>query len=97
MQILATLGDAPIAVIAVLAILLGVLLAARGPREKRAVGGVERPDESGRALLEVPPAAEQPAEEAPPATGKQPARRVAARAAKSALRSLKIGGKRKNR
>lgn len=132
-QILAALGDAPIAAIAVVAILLGVLLAARGPREKRAAGGAEAGAEPGRAPAEVPvaaaldeepgfvgpegepqpqpaapapdatiegpPAVEQSAEQAPPASGKEPAWRVAARAAGSAVRfrAIRTGGKRKNR
>ena len=53
MQVLAALGDAPTAAIAVVAIVLGVLLAARGPREKRAA---DVPDESEATptLLKVP-------------------------------------------
>lgn len=146
MQALAALGDAPIAAIAVVAILLGVLLLARGPREKRAARGESGADESGPApqpgpapepepasrpqpqpqpelevpqeatepapppasdapLSEAPPAAadpEPPAEEAPPqsaepATATEPAWRLAARAANSAVRfrhgTIKIGGK----
>jgi hypothetical protein len=56
MQVLAALGDAPTAVIAILAIALGVFLAARGPREKRAAddGDTGSAEASGRPLFKVP-------------------------------------------
>lgn len=60
-HVLAALGDVTIAVIAVAAILLGVLLAARGPREKRVAAGSVAPHESGP-RLEVPVAAAPDAE-----------------------------------
>jgi len=62
MQVLAALGDAPTAAIAVVAIVLGVLLAARGPREKRAAGGTGGQEETGPTLLKVPVAAAPEAE-----------------------------------
>ena len=58
MQVLAALGDAPTAALAVLAIVLGVFLAARGPREER----FAEPDpggsrDSGPKMLKLPLAA----------------------------------------
>jgi hypothetical protein len=53
MQVMAALGDAPTAAIAVVAILLGVLLVARGPREKRAAGAVDEAEPTPT-LLNVP-------------------------------------------
>ena len=53
MHVLAALGDAPTAAIAVVAIVLGVLLAARGPREKRPAGAAEE-TEAAPTLLKVP-------------------------------------------
>ena len=58
MLVLAALGDAPTAAIAILAIVLGVFLAARGPREKRAAGAdAGRAETSGPTLIRVPVAA----------------------------------------
>ena len=55
MQVLAALGDVPTAVIAILAIALGVFLAARGPREKRAAARAgDHAEASGPTLLKVP-------------------------------------------
>lgn len=54
MQALATLGDAPTAAIAVAAIVLGLLFAARGPRDKRATGASGGAEESRPAMLSVP-------------------------------------------
>jgi len=54
MQVLAALGDAPTAAIAVVAILLGVLLVARGPREKRAAGAAANESKPTPTLLKVP-------------------------------------------
>ena len=62
MQVLAALGDAPTAAIAVLAILVGVLLAARGPREKRAAGDAGAEEQPGPTLLKLP-VADTPAAE----------------------------------
>ena len=62
MQVLAALGDAPTAAIAVVAIVLGVLLAARGPREKRAAGDIGGQEEAGPTLLKVPMSAAPEAE-----------------------------------
>jgi hypothetical protein len=55
-QVLAALGDAPTAAIAVVAILVGVLLAARGPREKRAAGDAGDEAQTGPTLLKLPTA-----------------------------------------
>ena len=52
MHAIGTLGDAPTAAIAVIAILLGLLFAARGPRDKRAGAGAQAP--AGPSLLSVP-------------------------------------------
>ncbi|HEV2775061.1 MAG TPA: hypothetical protein VGV90_05680 [Solirubrobacteraceae bacterium] len=57
MPVLAALGDAPTAAIAVVAILIGVFLAARGPREKRPAGAANGAQDSGPTLLKVPVAA----------------------------------------
>lgn len=59
MYVLAALGDAPTAAIAVVAIALGLFLAARGPRERRAPAqsADERP---GPAMLSLPLAAPAP-------------------------------------
>ncbi|MDQ3721606.1 MAG: hypothetical protein M3376_00740, partial [Actinomycetota bacterium] len=54
MQVLAALGDAPTAAIAVVAIVLGLFLGARGPREKRTMGAAGGTDEPGPTLLKVP-------------------------------------------
>jgi hypothetical protein len=62
MQVLAALGDAPTATIAVVAILIGVFLAARGPREKRGAGADEHAEASGPTLLRVPVASAPDAE-----------------------------------
>ena len=48
MQALAAIGDAPTAAIAVVAILLGLFFAARGPRDKRAAGAEGSGDEQDR-------------------------------------------------
>jgi hypothetical protein len=53
MQVMATLGDAPTAAIAVVAILLGIFFAARGPREQRGAGAAED-GERAAVLLNVP-------------------------------------------
>jgi hypothetical protein len=55
MHVLATLGDAPTTAIAAVAILLGLLFAARGPRDKRAPAGEEAP--AGPSLLTSVPVA----------------------------------------
>ena len=55
MHAIATLGDAPTTAIAAVAILLGLLFAARGPRDKRAVAGGET--EAGPSLLTSVPVA----------------------------------------
>ncbi len=52
---LATLGDAPIAAIAVAAIALGLLFAIRGPREKRAPEASAGADAAGPAMVNLPP------------------------------------------
>ena len=62
MEVLAALGDAPTAAIAVVAIVIGVLLAARGPREKRAAGDMGGQEEAGPTLLKVPVSAAPEAE-----------------------------------
>lgn len=49
MQLIATLGDAPVAAIAVVAMLVGLLFAARGPRDKRQASDGEEP--AGPTLL----------------------------------------------
>jgi outer membrane biosynthesis protein TonB len=63
MAALATLGDAPIAAIAVVAIALGLFFAARGPREKRATDGPGAGDGEGGAagpVMVTLPAASAP-------------------------------------
>jgi len=134
MRVLATLGDAPTAAIAVVAIALGLFLAARGPRDKRAAGAADGAGAPGPAMVTLPvasapedepgfvgpqgevvghgpirlglhgqepPPSEPPVEEPPAAPEhKDPAWRVAARAATSAAHfrpgSIKRGGKRKD-
>ena len=54
MQVLAAIGDAPTAAIAVVAILLGLFFAARGPRDKRAAGAEGSGDERAPVMLSVP-------------------------------------------
>ena len=54
MQALAAIGDAPTAAIAVVAILLGLFFAARGPRDKRAAGAKGSGDERAPVMLSVP-------------------------------------------
>jgi hypothetical protein len=63
MGVIATLGDAPTTAIAAVAILLGLLFAARGPRDKRAAARGEVQAQAGPSLLSVPVAA-APAEPA---------------------------------
>jgi hypothetical protein len=53
MHVLAALGDAPTAAIAVVAIALGLFFAARGPREKRAAGGADG-DRGGPNMVTLP-------------------------------------------
>ena len=65
MHAIATLGDAPTAAIAVAAILLGLLFAARGSRDRRApAGGDEAP--AGPSLLTSVPVAAPPEPEVEP-------------------------------
>ncbi|MEA2144406.1 MAG: hypothetical protein QOI64_2836 [Solirubrobacteraceae bacterium] len=67
MHVIAALADAPTAAIAVVAIVLGLLLAARGPREKRAAAAANGAEESGPAMVTLPTAtATAPATEAEP-------------------------------
>ena len=54
MQALAAIGDAPTAALAVVAILLGLFFAARGPRDKRAAGAKGSGDERAPVMLSVP-------------------------------------------
>jgi len=54
MEVLAAIGDAPTAAIAVVAILLGLFFAARGPRDKRAAGAEGSGDERAPVMLSVP-------------------------------------------
>jgi len=54
MQALAAIGDAPTAALAVVAILLGLFFAARGPRDKRAAGAEGSGDERAPVMLSVP-------------------------------------------
>jgi hypothetical protein len=66
MPVLAALGDAPTAAISVVAIALGVLFAARGPRDKRAAGDGET-DERAPMMVSMPAsAAPDPEPEAEP-------------------------------
>jgi len=62
MQVIAALGDAPTAVIAVVAIGLGLFFAARGPREKRAAGGAGGGEPAGPAMVTLPVASAPEAE-----------------------------------
>jgi hypothetical protein len=71
MQVLAALGDAPTAAIAVVAILVGVLLAARGPREKRAAGDAGDEAQTGPTLLKLPAASPAAPEAEPGFVGPQ--------------------------
>jgi hypothetical protein len=63
-QVLATLGDAPTAAIAVVAILLGLLFAARGSRDKRAAQASGDGEERSPMMVSMPvtpaPAASEP-------------------------------------
>jgi len=54
MLVLAALGDAPTAAIAVVAIALGLFFAARGPREKRAAGAGGDGEPAGPAMVTLP-------------------------------------------
>ncbi len=64
MQVLvpAALGDAPTAAIAVVAILLGLFFAVRGPREKRAAGVADGGETPGPAMVTLPVATAPEAE-----------------------------------
>lgn len=102
LHVLAALGDVTIAVIAVAAIVLGVLLAARGPRENRVAAGSVGPHEPGPTPVEVPvavapdatsegppdvePTSEEARAPAEPSPPQDPAWRVAARATNPAAR-----------
>jgi hypothetical protein len=70
----ASIGDVPIAIIACLALVLGVVLAARGRRGEPAVVRAESAEESPPAMLSVPPASA--ATPAAPAVGHGPIRFV---------------------
>ena len=54
MHVLAALGDAPTAAIAVVAIALGLFFAVRGPREKRMASGGGDGDAPGPAMVTLP-------------------------------------------
>jgi len=65
MDVLAALGDAPTAVIAIVAIMLGIFFAVRGQRgERGAVAGTGAADVAAPTLLKVPVAPAEPAPDA---------------------------------
>jgi hypothetical protein len=71
MTVLAALGDAPTAAIAVVAILLGVLFAVRGPRDKRAPESGGEADERAPMMVSVPVSAAPEPEVEPGFVGPQ--------------------------
>jgi hypothetical protein len=70
MHMIAALADAPTAAIAVVAIALGLVFAARGPREKRAARGADG-DGGGPAMVTLAPVSRSEAEGEPGFVGPQ--------------------------